>query len=215
MKIGETPRVSDTTTVRRAASKGKVDTSEAASEPRPIHDSMSIMGIPEPELTPKVRQALLTLMEDVGKLRADLERTRERLIHLERLADQDTLVPIANRRAFVRELSRVMSYTERYETPSSLIYFDVNSFKSINDTYGHAAGDQALLVVADILVNHIRESDLIGRLGGDEFGIILAHTDSAGALEKAETLADEDPSRALAEADRAMYVNKQNMKIAK
>ena len=195
-------------------------------------------GLPEPELTPKVRQALVTLMEEVGRLRGDLERTRERLAHLERLADQDTLIPIANRRAFVRELSRVMSYVERYETPSSLVYFDVNSFKEINDTYGHAAGDEALHVVSNIFLQSIRESDVVGRLGGDEFGIILAHTDRAGAIEKAEALvesmrrapftwagkriqleaaygiytfqAGEDPGRALAKADRAMYAHKQS-----
>ena len=151
---------------------------------------MSVMGIPEPELTPKVRQALVTLMEEVGRLRGDLERTRERLAHPERLADQDTLIPIANRRAFVRELSRVMSYVERYETPSSLVHFDVNSFKEINDTYGHAAGDEALHVVSNIFLQSIRESDVVGRLGGDEFGIILAHTDRAGAIEKAEALVE-------------------------
>jgi GGDEF domain-containing protein len=67
------------------------------------------MGVPEPELTPKVRAAL---MAEVEELRRDLSRTRERLADLERLADQDPLTPIANRRAFVRELSKVMSFTE-------------------------------------------------------------------------------------------------------
>ena len=240
MKIGETPRVSTTAEIRRTVAKPDAATTSPVAAPRPIDDTMSVMGIPEPELTPKVREALMTLMEEVGKLRADLDRTRSRLVHLERLADQDTLTPIANRRAFVGELSRVMSYTERYEEPSSLVYFDVNSFKDINDNSGHAAGDAALLAVADILVQKIRESDTVGRLAGDEFGIILARTDRDGAIEKAETLASAighlpfewqgtpiplevaygvhtfsaggDPGKALAEADRATYVQKQNMK---
>ena len=238
MKIGDSPRISRNTEIGRPAARARAP--ESVTPPRPIQDTMSVMGIPEPELTPKVRQALVTLMEEVGRLRGDLERTRERLAHLERLADQDTLIPIANRRAFVRELSRVMSYVERYETPSGLVHFDVNSFKGINDTYGHAAGDEALHVVSNIFLQSIRESDVVGRLGGDEFGIILAHTDRAGAIEKAEALvesmrrapftwagkriqlevaygiytfqAGEDPGRALAEADRAMYAHKQSMK---
>ena len=144
MKIGDTPQSSRRTEIGRPAAKARAPESVAA--PRPIQDPMSVMGIPEPELTPKVRQALVTLMEEVG------------------------------------------------------------------------------------------------RLGGDEFGIILAHTDRAGAIGKAETLADairrapftwagkriplevaygiytfqadEDPGRALAEAGRAMYAQKQSMKVA-
>ena len=189
MKIGETPRVSTAGEIRRAVVKPDAATTSRVAAPRPIDDTMSVMSIPEPELTPKVREALMTLMEEVGKLHTDLDRTRWRQVHLERLADQDTLTPIANRRSFVRELSRVMSCTERYEEPSSLIYFDVDSFKDINDNFSPAAGDAALLAVAGILVQNIRESDTVARLGSDEDGIILAHTDHDGGIEKAESLA--------------------------
>ena len=109
---------------------------------------------------------------------------------VERLADQDALLPIANRRAFVREMSRLASYSERYHTPASLVYFDINGFKAINDIHGHAAGDAALQSVAELLVQHVRESDTVGRLGGDEFGVILVHADEAVANTKAQSLAD-------------------------
>jgi len=111
-------------------------------------DSATVMGIPEPELTPKVRQAILTLMQEVENLRSEVERANSRLAHMERLADQDALVPIPNRRAFVREMSRVISYNERYDAVSSLVYLDLNDFKEINDKHGHAAGDAVLMHVA-------------------------------------------------------------------
>ncbi len=194
------------------------------------------MGIPANELTPKVRDAIMKLMAEVENLRKDLDQSRVRIEYLERLADQDTLAPVANRRAFVRELSRVISFSERYNSPSSVIYFDVNGLKAINDTYGHSAGDAALMRVADILIENVRGSDVVGRLGGDEFAVILTQGDREAALEKAAILLDkiesqplewngesiplrlaygvhtfqggEDPDTALAAADRAMYAHK-------
>ena len=141
MKIGESPRISTvarTTRTARSSAVSGIQTpalTTALADLPPIGDSITVMGIPEPELTPKVRAALMTLMAEVEELRRDLSRTRERLADLERLADQDPLTPIANRRAFVRELSKVMSFTERYGGGASLIYFDVNELKTVNDTY--------------------------------------------------------------------------------
>ncbi len=190
MKIPETRPVRPTTAQRRntsAAASAYASSSDlGAAAPT---DSASVMGIPEPELTPKVRQAIMTLMQEVEGLRAEVERVNSRLAHMERLADEDTLVPIPNRRAFVREMGRVISYNERYDTISSLVYFDLNDFKSINDKYGHATGDAALLHVATALSNNLRESDMLGRLGGDEFGVILSHTDAEQALVKGRQLA--------------------------
>jgi diguanylate cyclase (GGDEF)-like protein len=191
MKVGPTgPRISPPSVRRVEESRtAKVEAAPAqASPPREISDSMTIMGIPEVELTPRVRQALMTLMEEVQNLRRDLQRTSDRLTEVERLADQDSLTPTANRRAFVRELSRAMSQAERYGTPASVVYFDIDSFKGINDTHGHAAGDAALMHVVDIVMRHIRDTDVVGRLGGDEFGVILSHADEATTMEKAEAL---------------------------
>jgi diguanylate cyclase (GGDEF)-like protein len=147
------------------------------------------MGIPEAEFTPKVRAAIAALMEEVANLRRELQQTQARLKHFEQVADQDPLTPIANRRAFVRELSRMMSYAERYGTPSAVVYFDVNGLKQLNDTLGHAAGDAALTQIAELLSRNIRESDVVGRLGGDEFGVILAHADQPAADVKSASLA--------------------------
>jgi diguanylate cyclase (GGDEF)-like protein len=164
----------------------------------PVVDTAEVMGIPETEFTPKVRAAIMALMAEVDRLRRDLRVTQARIGQLEQIADQDTLTPLMNRRAFVRELSRMMSFAERYDTPSSVIYFDVNGLKQINDTKGHAAGDGALKHIARILTENIRESDYVGRLGGDEFAVILSHADLAQANEKAQSLARLVAERAFA-----------------
>ena len=94
---------------------------------RPVSETgatATVMGIPEVELTPRVRDAIMRLMGEVDQLRTELNRTRNRLAELERLADRDTLTPLYNRRAFVRELSRSMAHVERYNRPSCLIYFE-------------------------------------------------------------------------------------------
>jgi len=157
--------------------------------PRPIHDQATVMGIPEAELTPKVREAIGELMAEVQRLRSELDQAKRRVDHLEHLADRDTLTPLLNRRAFVRELSRIMSYSERYQASNAVLYFDVDGLKQINDTYGHSAGDAALAHVAGVLVRHVRASDVVGRLGGDEFGVILVQADLKEAHEKAQQLA--------------------------
>jgi len=240
MKIDETRAVGRTGAVRSRANRTYgAQGQSAASEPREISDSAAVLGIPETELTPKVRSAIMTLMEEVARLRQELAQTERRLTDVEQLADQDGLVPLVNRRAFVRELTRVASYSERYNTPASLIYFDVNQFKIINDTHGHAAGDAALQAIAETLASQVRESDVVGRIGGDEFAVILERADEDVAQRKALSLAETirqrplnwqqqkigldvafgvyafrpgvDVDQAMAEADRAMYANKQTI----
>ena len=184
----------------------------------------------------------MALVDEVDKLRRELRESRTRVERLEHLADQDALVPVANRRAFVREMSRLISFSQRYGAPSGVLYFDLNGMKAINDTFGHTAGDQALLKVAHALLENVRESDLVGRLGGDEFGVLLAQADEETANEKAAILAQaisetpliwegaeiwlsvaygiycfkpgEDVGTALANADKAMYAHKQRNRVA-
>ncbi len=244
MKIGDDKPISRAP-APRAAGRDAARAYRAAEAVAPAgpSDSATILGIPEAELTPKVREAIMGLMHEVETLRRELNRTHERLNQMEKLADLDTLAPIANRRAFVRELTRAISFAERYQNPFSLIYFDLNGFKAINDNHGHAAGDKALLHVAGILLERVRESDVVGRLGGDEFGVILVQTDDRGAREKAMQLAqaiEEQPvdwegeplpiqlaygittfrggesvTDTLAAADREMYERKAEMKAGR
>jgi len=170
---------STSTTSPGDAAKAYSDVSEAS--PRAVTDTTTIMGIPEAELTPKVREAIMTLMQEVDSLRRSLEGMNKRLTAAEQLADKDALLPIYNRRAFVRELTKIQASVERYNSDACLVYIDLDGFKDINDTYGHTAGDHVLHEYAQRLVDSVRESDIVGRLGGDEFGLILPHTNQNAA----------------------------------
>ena len=204
--------------------------------------SASVLGIPEEEFTPKVRDAIMGLMNEVENLRRELTITRIRLEDMEKAADQDGMLPLLNRRAFVRELTRYIGMAGRYNMPVSLIYFDLNHLKKTNDTYGHAAGDAVLEHFAQVLSQNVRESDCVGRLGGDEFGVLLSHANHTQALRKADSLAatlqasptiweghaipvsfaygalqlssGDNPDMAMARADEAMYAQKKAQRTA-
>ena len=136
-----------------------------------------------------MQAALTGLLAEVDELRKEVGRLKARLTEAESLADQDGLTPLLNRRAFMRELRRVLTFAQRYGGPASLVYFDLDGFKAVNDRFGHAAGDLALRAVAERLAANVRESDVVGRLGGDEFGVILVQADVSAALAKAAALA--------------------------
>jgi diguanylate cyclase (GGDEF)-like protein len=195
MEIRDTKPVGRVGATRKTEARAAESTPAATATLPPA--TVALAGIPESELTPRVREALLQLMGEVDQLRRQLEESRSRIAYLERLADEDALMPIANRRAFIRELSRMMAFAERYDTPASVVYFDLNGLKQINDTHGHAAGDAALQHVSRVLVESVRNSDVVGRLGGDEFGVILVQTDHETALRKAAALSAAVSSRPL------------------
>jgi diguanylate cyclase (GGDEF)-like protein len=136
-------------------------------------------------LAPGLAQALADARAEIEALRAELARTQRRLAEVELLADRDALTPVLNRRAFTRELHRMLAYCQRYEAQASLVFLDMDGFKTVNDVHGHAAGDAALQAVATTLAEHVRESDVVGRLGGDEFGVILAQAGREAADAKA------------------------------
>jgi diguanylate cyclase (GGDEF)-like protein len=179
---------------------------------------------------------VLRLMGEVEELRQALQIMGQRLAEAERLADRDVLTPLYNRRAFVREVQRAIALTRRHQTPASLIYFDLDGFKGVNDRFGHAAGDTVLVAVAERLLAEVRASDVVGRIGGDEFAVLLQHADAEAALAKAGALAQaigsqpvvcgvhritvgltygvrqvgdvDSAEQALSEADAAMYLRK-------
>jgi diguanylate cyclase (GGDEF)-like protein len=172
----------------------------------------------------------------LGRLSAERDALAERLVAAEAQADRDSLTPTFNRRAFLRELHRTMSEVERYKTPAAVLYLDLDGFKALNDRYGHAAGDAVLRHVGRFLCDSVRESDVVGRLGGDEFGLILNRASAEEARIKAASLSEklnnsaimhagiahrirasfgvhaiatvEDPETAIARADEAMYAEK-------
>jgi diguanylate cyclase (GGDEF)-like protein len=130
------------------------------------------------------------LRRELAELRAEVARLSARLAEAEDLADRDALTPLLNRRAFLRELVRAQAFVERYEAPASLIYFDLDGLKTLNDRFGHAAGDAALKAIAERILGLVRASDVVGRLGGDEFAVLLVQTDGFQAEAKACALAE-------------------------
>jgi diguanylate cyclase (GGDEF)-like protein len=142
---------------------------------------------PEPEagLSAELTGQLAT---ELDFLRGEVTRLKARLEEAESVADTDVLAPVLNRRAFVRELNRIIAFVGRYQSSAALLYFDLDGFKGVNDRYGHAAGDAALRTVAGRLLAHVRVSDIVGRLGGDEFAVILVQADDSVARAKAEFL---------------------------
>jgi len=203
-------------------------------------DRLKMLGIPEAELTPAVSLAVSALMEKLDDVTRDLARTKETLSEIERLVDVDCVAPIPNRRAFMRRLSWAIAMHARYGHPSSILYFDINDFKLINDTHGHAAGDIAIRHVAQQLAGMMRESDFLARIGGDEFALIMYYASEEAARDRGRKFADkigntpfnfngnavtlstsygyytlktgDDPEAALASADQSMYADKKRQR---
>jgi diguanylate cyclase (GGDEF)-like protein len=205
-------------------------------------DTTAFLGLSAEDLTPAVQGAVQTLLTEIDDLRGEVGRLKARLVEAENLADRDGLTPLLNRRALIRELGRIRTFAQRYGAPASLVYFDLDDLKSVNDRFGHAAGDAAIQAVSDRLIANVRESDIVGRMGGDEFAVILVQADQAVAEGKAaqlaraieaeplrfgdwsaplhvsygvcEITADAEPETLVAEADAAMYSRKRERRTA-
>lgn len=116
--------------------------------------------------------------EDEANLR-DLADIIEQEIASHNLASIDTLTGLSNRRGFELTAEKLLASFRRRGVPATLLYLDLDKFKSINDDFGHATGDEALIEFAQLLDLQLRESDMVARLGGDEFVALLAETESA------------------------------------
>ncbi|MGH2919822.1 MAG: diguanylate cyclase [Solirubrobacteraceae bacterium] len=163
----------------------------------------------------------------------DRKRGEERLQHL---ADHDPLTGLLNRRRLEQEISQQIRLAERYRRQACLIMLDLDGFKPINDTVGHAAGDELLKGIGDVLRERVRRSDMVARVGGDEFAILLPQASRQQAARVAEAVRqairdrvtitagtelrttasmgvvalepDDSPGRVLLRADQAMYAAK-------
>lgn len=221
--------------------KKDIDNSNINKQEEFKKEELNFHGIRQSEMTPAVKEALDSLMEEVRMLRSERVRLTEALRNAQSLADTDALTGIYNARAFMREMGRIMSFGQRYEIPSSVLFFDLNGFKAINDSFGHAAGDEIIKAVAHTLSHNIRESDIVGRVGGDEFAVLLAKASYEEAVFKSEQLASalnairinygnnvltigatigvhnidnfDTPQSALERADEAMYSGKISARV--
>ena len=122
------------------------------------------------------------------QLQREVEERKQAQAALERLATIDTLTGLANRRYFLELAERAFYQAQRYNRPLSVVMIDVDNFKHINDTFGHAAGDQVLASLASRMQQVLRRSDILGRYGGDEFAVVLPETGQEGARRMTERL---------------------------
>jgi diguanylate cyclase (GGDEF)-like protein len=131
-----------------------------------------------------------TLLSEVKRLRLEVVQLQQRVAVLDHLAHQDALIELPNRRGFMRQLERIIDRVSRYDDRAALLFVDLDGLKMINDTFGHRAGDEALIQVAGLLSGGVRRSDVVARIGGDEFGILLENADEENAHETANRLVD-------------------------
>lgn len=155
---------------------------------------------------------------------------------------RDTLTPLFNRRYFEQAVATCISHCRRYDSRAALLFVDVDELKTINYTYGHAAGDEALRCIADVLLAHVRSSDVVARIGGDEFALLLGTISESDVVSKIAQLSagiaactpnfangqqilsatfghafispDDQASHVLARADEVMYQFKRSRRAA-
>ncbi len=128
------------------------------------------------------------LLLELARLKRENESLRQRVAELTDLSDRDPLLGVLNRRAFLRELERVQAYSVRHALKASIVFFDLNGLGRINNRHGHEAGDEALRCICRTVRACVRSSDLFGRLGGDEFGLVFVGTDIPATERKMEMI---------------------------
>jgi len=139
---------------------------------------------------PKLLALVRLLVSENAAIRDSINTLRKELQAAHALADRDPLCPVFNRRAFMRELEREIARTERHDRSLSLLFIDLDKFKTVNDTLGHEAGDQMLVAMAQTLLKAVRKTDIVSRIGGDEFAILLIETNAENAQKCAAALKD-------------------------
>ncbi len=135
----------------------------------------------------EIAEKNVELEKKVALRTAELTEANQRL---NEMVFQDVLTHLPNRKYMMEELERLRHLWERYETPFSILFMDLDHFKSVNDHYGHDHGDEVLIWVADFLKSHVRKTDIVCRQGGDEFVIICPQTASEGAMALGKNLND-------------------------
>lgn len=201
-----------------------------------------LLNLPKDELCRELielRDEVARLSEELARQALERRRLQDTIGELTELSLRDALTGLYNRRGLLERLVEELARARRYASPLSLLMVDIDHFKRINDTHGHATGDMAISHVARILVRGRRISDIVARYGGEELVVLLPHTTVPGALSVAERLRTQiqstpyrtldgqdlltvsigvaefepsmrDPSDLLQAADRALYASKRS-----
>ena len=166
------------------------------------------MRLAKGDLSHRVVPSRATELTDLGiAFNAMAERIERDQAALSELATRDALTGLLNRREFLRLLREELDRSRRYGRPCALLLLDIDRFKTVNDTWGHPAGDAVLRALADVLRNALRPTDQAARYGGEEFALMLPETGIEGALALAERIRSEVSARPLAiSAERSIAV---------
>ncbi len=148
-------------------------------------------GVQDFLVEPVADGEVLTRVEAAGRTKELQQELVAQGARLEALLREDALTGLSNRRAILTQLGGMVSAARRHGHPLSIAILDLDHFKRINDTHGHKTGDDVLVMAAHALGTHLRAEDQLGRLGGEEFLILLPDTDAAAASHVAEKLRHE------------------------
>ncbi len=160
-------------------------------------------------LTPNQQHLLRRLARQVValmELRLQERGLQEALAEVSRLANEDELTGLRNRRAWMAEARSQLQLARRLGSTLSMLMLDVDHFKKINDTHGHPAGDAVLRGLGQLLARALRRTDVAGRLGGEEFAVLLPGSDVYGAARVAENLRQRVADEPLRDGERSLHV---------
>lgn len=202
-EIGSTPL--ERHRIMEAMTVGRGDTGRTGHDGREVRLSRSDGGdvwlqVSTTPIRFRGQEALYLAALDVTRRKAVEQRLRE-------LATTDELTRLHNRRHFLELAATEFARSRRYRRPLSLMMIDLDYFKWVNDTQGHAAGDRVLAAVAEALFQATRQQDIVGRIGGEEFAVLLPETEGMAAVELAERLRLAVVRLALAPPDEALRLS--------
>lgn len=155
------------------------------SQPR---DSQPQDSQPQDAQTGELEAAIANLKARAREAGRKIKHQEARIAQLERTSTTDELTNVLNRRGFEREFHRALRRAQRHGEEGILIYLDLDAFKQVNDSHGHAAGDEVLRQVGRILNESVRQADSVARIGGDEFCVLLVDTSRYDGIKRAEEL---------------------------
>lgn len=158
-------------------------------DPHRDNDVFTVLDIPADEVSPKVQETLNLIMGEYDRMREELEHARAHILYLEELSESHTYMPVINRRGLHRELSRLLTLGARAGVVNTFVCFHVRNIEDIRRKFGHGAAEAGLTWAAETLGQHSRDTDVVGSLGGHDFGLILTLADSDDAAEKAAEIA--------------------------
>jgi diguanylate cyclase (GGDEF)-like protein len=153
----------------------------------------------------RAKDAEIAVISDA--LNTTIRALRERDEALRKMAESDPLTGLVNRSLFRRDLEGEIEHASRDAIPSAVFFIDLDQFKYVNDTLGHAAGDKLLIRVAELLKSRVRDKDVVSRFGGDEFTVLARNVSREGAMEMARSFNQIMRDMRLVEGDKILSVN--------